>query len=102
MKVRVLDEADAEAIEAANWYEGRCPGLGHDFRAELKLAFDQIRNNPRRFALMEYRSLEGEVRRAILDRFPYLVVFEVFENEILVLAVSHAKRDQSYWESRRE
>ena len=51
---------------------------------------------------MEYRTLEGEVRRALLDRFTYLIVFEVFESEILVLAVSHAKRDQSYWESRRE
>lgn len=31
MTLHVLDDADAEAIEAANWYEDRSPGLGYDF-----------------------------------------------------------------------
>lgn len=100
MKLRVLDEADAEAIDAANWYEDRSPGLGYDFYAEVKDAFSAIEADPDRFARVEFARVEGDVRRRLLERFPYAVVYQLLADEILILAVSHASRDQSFWADR--
>jgi toxin ParE1/3/4 len=100
MKLRVLDEADADAIEAAGWYEERSPGLGFDFLNELEFAFDKIRTDPFRYPRVEYETVEGDVRRLLMHRFPYVVVFQIFDDETLILAVSHGNRDQSYWKHR--
>jgi mRNA-degrading endonuclease RelE of RelBE toxin-antitoxin system len=100
MKLHVLDEADLEAFEAATWYDDRSPGLGYDFLAQLKEAFGKIEANPRRYARVEFAEVQGEVRRLLLKRFPYLVIYQIFDEEIIVLAVSHASRDQTYWASR--
>lgn len=100
MTLHVLDEADAEAIEAANWYEDRSPGLGYDFWAQLREAFAKIEANPRRYPKVEFAEVQGDVRRQLLGRFPYLVIYQVFDDEIIVLAVSHASRDTAFWTSR--
>jgi len=31
VKIKILEEADKEWIEAALWYEGQSPGLGNRF-----------------------------------------------------------------------
>jgi plasmid stabilization system protein ParE len=100
MILRVLDEADADAVAAANWYEQQRSGLGHDFCDEVERAFARIQSDPSRYARVEFADVEGDVRRLLLRRFPYLVVYQIFENQVLVLAISHASRDQDYWKGR--
>ena len=41
-----------------------------------------------------------EIRRALLTRFPYAIVFLIMSEEIRVLAVAHAKRRPGYWLNR--
>lgn len=41
-KVRILEEASQEAIEAAAWYEYEQPGLGAEFFAAVDAAIDVI------------------------------------------------------------
>jgi hypothetical protein len=36
----------------------------------------------------------------MLRRFPYLVVYQILDDQILVLAVAHASRDQDFWKGR--
>jgi len=43
--VRVLAEAAVEAEEAVAWCEGRRPGLGSEFRTELKQSLAQLRRD---------------------------------------------------------
>jgi plasmid stabilization system protein ParE len=38
-----------------------------------------------------------EIRRTLLPRFPYAVVFIELGGEVRVLAVAHAKRQPGYW-----
>ena len=40
------------------------------------------------------------IRKALLEQFPYLVVFELQAERVLVLAVAHAKRQPLYWLAR--
>jgi hypothetical protein len=41
-KVRLLDEAVIEAIEAASWYEQECSGLGIEFDDAINAALDLL------------------------------------------------------------
>ena len=81
-RVSFRPEAEAEALETRDWYEGRRPGLGAEFRAALEETIERMADNP-----MQFRFVRGETRRAILHRFPYAVYFRVADNEIVVLAV---------------
>jgi plasmid stabilization system protein ParE len=103
VKLRVLAQADADAIEAANWYEDQKAGLGLRFLEAVRDTFRAIEKHPRRFPKLEIKRLPREltqgrsIRRALIRRFPYLVVYEVLEDEVLIVAVSHGRRRQSYW-----
>lgn len=93
-RVSFRPEAEAEALETRDWYEGRRPGLGAEFRAALDEAVERLADNP-----MQFRLVRGEVRRAILNRFPHAVYFRVDSNDIVVLAV-HGRQHPRRWQSR--
>lgn len=97
MRLVILVEAEEEAEEAARWYEQRSPGLGYDFLAELRTAFKQISAYPTRPSRVNSR-LEGvELRRFLLRRFPYMIVYQVIPDRVVVLATAHLKRKPQYW-----
>ena len=93
-RVRFRPEAEAEALETRDWYEGRRPGLGAEFRAALDETIERIADSP-----MQFRLVRGETRRAILNRFPYGVYFPVAVDDVVVLAV-HGRQHPRRWQSR--
>jgi toxin ParE1/3/4 len=97
MKVRLLAEADAEAKEAACWYDGRQAGLGEEFLAALAKRLQEIEDRPGRFSRLETIKTKREIHRTILRRFPYSVVYEILSDEVIVLAVAHTSRRPKYW-----
>ena len=44
--------------------------------------------------------LKGEVRRCLVHRFPYGVLYSVEPEGISILAVMHLRRDPDYWKQR--
>ena len=101
MKVRLHDEAVFDAAEAARWYSQQKRGLGREFSQELKRTLRLLRSDPGRLPLLESAPRNVEVRRILMARFPYKIVFEVVKNEVVVLAVAHGSRRPNYWLSRR-
>ena len=97
MNFRVMPVADGESIAAAIWYEERRSGLADDFLIEMRSAFDVIRENPRNAPQLEYYSGPHEIRRQMLHRFPYAVVYLCRPNEIVVVAVAHTRRRPLHW-----
>ena len=87
--------AQSEFDEAADWYEEQRTGLGHDFVTKVQATFDRISNNPNQFPVVF-----EEVRQAIVDRFPYSVLFKAEPKRILVLVVFHHRRNPSIWKRR--
>lgn len=75
-RVSFRPEAEAEALETRDWYEGRRRGLGAEFRAALDETVDRIANNA-----MQFCRVRGETRRAVLNRFPYAVYFRATERD---------------------
>jgi plasmid stabilization system protein ParE len=98
--VRFAPEVPDELAEAVLWYEARKQGLGSEFLDEVEATLPLIGSRPRSFPRLQAVDATLEIRRALLDRFPYALVFLVQEEEVRVLAVAHAKRRPGYWLSR--
>jgi hypothetical protein len=95
--LRILAEARAEAVEAAAWYESRSNGLGAELLDEVEKALQRIEMAPQSFATWEPYDGPEEFRRCILKRFPYVVIFMHRPTEVVVVAISHARRRPAYW-----
>ena len=88
-------QADAEVIEAARYYESRSPGLGLVFLSEILRAEAQIIGNPEASP-----RIRGDIRRKLLRRFPYGLMYAVEPDRIRIVAVAHSKRRPYYWWNR--
>ena len=94
-KVTLHEEADAEVNEAAKYYEEREPGLGLLFLAAVEEAVEKVLANPEAFQLVG-----DEIRRKIIGRFPYSLLYVIEPDRIRVIAVAHQKRRPGYWSHR--
>lgn len=88
--------ARAELIGAQDWYEKEAPGLGSYFRAAIGAVIDRMSANPRQFPVVH-----KNVRRALLRRFPYALMFVIEADESLtMIACFHGSRDPANWQNR--
>lgn len=102
MTLRFAPEAADELTEAAVWYEARVEGLGRRFVNEVAALVPLLQARPRSFPRLQRIDRTLEVRRALLQSFPYALVFLVREIEVRILAVAHSKRSARYWLARLE
>lgn len=101
MRLDFHPEAVTELRSAAFWYDERRAGLGDEFIDEVNSLGRQIAESPATYAAWPGLSASNPtIRRALLDRFPYAIAFEVREQTLFVLAVAHAKRRPLYWARR--
>ena len=94
-----LPEVREELREAAKWYEARRPGLGREFMAEFKRGIAAILRSPRMWP-RDPDYADHEVRRFLLRRFPYVLIYTVEAGSVLLLAVAHSGRRPNYWRVR--
>jgi toxin ParE1/3/4 len=86
--------AQAEIRDARRWYEGQASGLGRRFLGELDAVLARVAEAPHHFPVVERDAVLGEVRRALLRRFPYALTFRQRpDGTIVVLACFHQHRD---------
>jgi plasmid stabilization system protein ParE len=95
MKSRFHDAADEELIETVAYYDGKAPGLGDRFLAEVKAATRFVEEYPEIAPV----TFEG-VRSRVLAKFPYSLLYVVDQHELYVLAVAHHSRRPAYWVDR--
>ncbi len=88
-------DAEAEINEAANFLDKESPGLGDVFFEDLERAIQMIMEHPEVSPV-----LQGRVRRKILSKFPYSIMYSVASGKIRILAVSHQRRRPFYWRYR--
>jgi hypothetical protein len=70
-------------------------GLGDEFLVEVFHAIDRIKNFPQAWHLFT-----DTTRRCLLRRFPYGIVYQILDSEILVIAVANLHRNPDYWKDR--
>lgn len=92
-----LPPAREELIHAAEFYESQAAGLGEDFLTEANRVVELVTATPELGA--PYAEGEG-IRRVLLQRFPFAIVYQIEPELILVVAVAHQRRRPGYWRDR--
>lgn len=95
MKVIFSALASHELDDAANYLELEFYGLGFKFRAEVKSAAERIARHP-----MAWSVERGEIRKCLLHKFPYNLLYSIEPDHIFIIAVAHQHRKPEYWVDR--
>lgn len=93
--IEIDSDARAEIQNAADFYDRLRPNLGTRFEADIMRTRDRILTN----SLM-YAEEDGGYRYAILDHFPYSLIYKLYDDRILVVAIAHHKQRPGYWHDR--
>jgi plasmid stabilization system protein ParE len=93
--------AKVELVEATRYYLEINPALAVDFVDRVESALNRIGAHPLRFARLETVKTDRDIRRVLIGRFPYLIVYEMLNGESYVLAIAHAQRRPNYWLERK-
>ena len=88
-------EAEEEMIASAVFYETRSKGLGHKFLNEIARSLDLISSAPKTWPVFS-----DDIRRFLLQRFPFGLLYEIHDDYIYIIAVMHLHREPFYWKSR--
>ena len=95
MRLIYHPDAEAELIEAAQFYERRLSMLGAQFLDAADKAIRIILEAPDRWSI-----IEADVRHYLMPRFPYAIYYRVLPDHIRILAFKHHSRHPDYWRHR--
>lgn len=85
----VLPAAWNEIEEAIEWYESRKTGLGIQFFEHLDLYFELLKKNIANFQVKR----KPNIRELPLKTFPYIIIYEVFENKIVIYSIFNTNQN---------
>ena len=80
--------AEEQIDQAYCWYEDQRVNLGDEFLGELQDYFDTIQKSPSIFS-----KPDNNYHQAFLKRFPYVIVYDIYEKEVIVYTVYHTSRN---------
>ena len=86
--LQVQSEAVIDMQEAFEWYEMQKEGLGFGFIEEVENGFENVCKHPQ-----YYTSVNADFRRIKVKRFPYLIIYEIREDSVIVVSVMHTSRN---------
>ena len=92
MRILFSKFAQQELEDAVNYYELEYSGLGRRFKREVGVAAMRIAEHPQAWSIER-----GDVRKFVLHKFPYKLLYSIEEDHIVVLAVAHQHRRPDYW-----
>jgi len=87
--------AQAEFDDAADWFERQSAGRGATFTAAVRHVLAGLGSRPE-----AHPEVYGEIREALIARFPYAVYDRHGQDQVTVLAVFHTSRDPAEWQRR--
>ena len=92
MKIRFLALAQREVDDTVAWYNEQAEGLGQEFLDELDRAVRRAATFP-----LSCIEIEPGLRRCLMARFPYGLIYGVDQELLVVVAVAHLHREPRYW-----
>ena len=97
--VIVAEAALRELERGARWYDQQREGLGDELLDNVNAIFEQLPSGT-----LYTRPVPGmpnpHVRRVLVERYPYAVIFAETDVAIHVVAIAHLKRRPRYWQGR--
>lgn len=95
MHIKFHPKAAEEIVAACNWYDQRMTGLGENLSQEIDRSLNVVKRAPQTWPVFGESS-----RRFLLRRFPFALIYQERENEILILCLMHLRRKPFYWKKR--
>jgi hypothetical protein len=95
MEIRFLEIAQIELDETVAYYNTESIGLGDIFLLEVLNAIERIKHFPE-----AWHPFSNNTRRCQLHRFPYGIIYQILDTEILIIAIAHLHRKPDYWKDR--
>jgi len=92
----LTEEAREEIEDARTWYRRRSDVLGRDFARSLRLCLRGIEQFPE-----QHPVVHRNIRRALLRRYPYMILYVPLDHASAVLGCFHIRRNPQDWQSRR-
>ena len=94
-RVVIWPQAAREALRAFHWYEQEREGLGGEFLREVDGVLELTRGRP-----SAGRPIGSRTRRALLRRFPYLVLYVVEPDRLVITGILHTHMHPRRWADR--
>lgn len=94
-KVEFHEDAALEYEAAFEWYLERSILAASKFAEALNRAIDMIVKAPQRWP-----ASSNGIRRFLLQKFPFAIVYRELPEIIQVLAIAHTRRKPGYWKQR--
>ena len=88
--------AETDIEEIIEWYGKENKDLSKEFVRILEQTFEQITDNP-----FLFQQVFKDYRKVNTAKFPYKIIYRISENEVIVLAVIHHKRNPEVWKNRK-
>ena len=92
---RFLSPAEEEMSEASLFYDAASGGLGDAFLDDVQQAVDRLCEYPQ-----AGKAVSSSLRRMLVHRFPFSIIYSIETDVILVVAIAHHGRRPGYWQSR--
>jgi len=92
MNIVLLPPADVELEEAVIYYNDQMSGLGDQFYQNFLTVTHYIAQAPE-----AWRKVGQHTRRINIKRFPYLVLYVVDGEDILITCIAHQHRNPTYY-----
>jgi len=93
--VKYHEAAEDELLSEIGYLDLRADGLGRRFFGEVRRAENLIAQFPESAAEI----LPG-IRKRVLRKFRYSLIYTIEKDALLILAVAHHSRRPGYWVSR--
>jgi toxin ParE1/3/4 len=93
--VRYHQAAEDELLHEIGYLELRAAGLGRRIFAEVRRAQNLIAQFPE-----SAKEISPGIRKVLLRKFRYSLIYSIGNDGVLILAVAHQSRRPGYWVSR--
>lgn len=92
MEVEFIEPAAIELDDAIEYYNLQYYGLGDKFLNEVLKTIELI-------SLFQESWMQNteHTRKAVLKKFPYNLIYTVYNAKIYIIAVAHQHREPEYW-----
>jgi len=95
MTFRFHPDAELELNVAIDYYEECQEHLGLEFAQEIYVTIHRIIDFPN-----AWQPMTSKTRRCLTNRFPFGVIYQILDNEIIIIAIMHQNQKPFYWKNR--
>jgi len=95
MTVKFHPNAEAEFLNAVEYYEDVQNNLGYEFASEVYGTIERVKDFP-----LAWQKMTSKTRRCLTNRFPFGVIYFIKDDVLIIVAVMHLSKKPNYWKER--